>query len=1087
MRGSHRFLFLSSLSLLVFSSFVPYKDKHYVDYFLHRYAADLYHQKQFNLDYLRVYYGWKTIDRIYFEFSCFRSLSLKDARALLIETANGIVEKINKDPLLNEKDMLLGGHFCIKQLNLEITAENIFARTTDDSGGIKVVSLEDGVITYETFNSSVFIPKDRKIFREEYRDAELLVLREKGKGIGFEIEDQLDKALQSAKDRRTAEIKGAQELQAKKQKEAEGNKAEFHVPRAVEYPIEKFNSLFGERPAAPPQVVTIEDLNYLNLPPREKPVQTPVAPANEETPKELPVLPAVEEKKTEEKTLAPQEAKPQEAVPPQEKQSEPQEQVPLPVHLVPLAPSSVPVEKQDEAVPQNTQVKAVPVKEEEPTVAPLPGNEVPQDKAAEPAKQESLPAPQGGLENEVPKQAALDVQESQLPLSLVDKSVVATDDTSVNSFLKKIGKLLWKTTPEKEVQSEMLSQEPQQEKIEKEQIVATEEKIESVVDEYPLEQQLSDQATVSVADPIEQALPQQESANISFVFEPVQAQVDGESKPIATSEKAFRNQQIKRSFWQRIRGLFAGKEKEQKEISEAELVTAKTEPQPELKPESRVQSIVSELEVKEEEEKSVVQTTEKTTKKEGDKIVADLATEGKLRDTPFLYEYTEEDVISALQEDFSLEALLEKETSPEKVQESYHSLVDSSQFMQEDFAAGMPESIESVAFENDKEQKEPCKEVVEALPEIVIQPEITTNKPEVVAEVVLFQGEAKPFLSEPSTELKLQPAQEEEFQQARMEAEIEDTTLQEDVIERADTDFADTSDQEEMAPYELASEVESVSIAVENGSKESHEIQKSIWQRLSTFFAIKREEEAKSEPLQTEQVEAIVQQVPGYEPVQKEEPQQEVVEVEIQAEQDRVEEDAIEFAVEDDREEIAPYEQASEIENAPIALAREADDEEIAPYDAEIEDKMIQAELIEEDNQEDALSLAAQGEEDEEVLAPYDAESQIEQAWTDGKVKKDSFWDSLKAMIFPQELSSDNSQVALKNVGEAQDVVLKAESESFSFSTPDDSFENSVEIEGEEDDDETMISDSLVPEPELPQDFLVAEDEDVIEEEYRKS
>ena len=277
MRGHKRILFLTSLSLFVLCSFVPYKDKHYVDYFLHLYSAELFREKQFNLISVRTFYGWQSIDRIYIKFSCFRSLSLKEARALLIETADNLMQKINNDPILIEKHLLLGGHFCAKQLHLTIEAGNVFTETMDNSTSIKTVSLSDGVITYETFKTSVFLRGGRKIIREAYRDAVLLTSREAGRGIGFDIETQLEKNLSAAKARKTEALKIQQ------QKEEEALKAAQAIPRIVEHAIDNMNSL-GKRPSIPPRSVLVEELNFLFIPPKEPQIQAPTQAPIEELP-----------------------------------------------------------------------------------------------------------------------------------------------------------------------------------------------------------------------------------------------------------------------------------------------------------------------------------------------------------------------------------------------------------------------------------------------------------------------------------------------------------------------------------------------------------------------------------------------------------------------------------------------------------------------------------------------------------------------------------------------------------------------------------------------------------------------------------
>src|SRR5581483_4916801 len=186
--------FLFSLSALFFCSFIPQKDKRYCDYFMHEVAASLYKEQGFKLLSLKIYYSWKHLDHINLSFSVYRNLSKKDARILMIDTVNYILDQVNNDPLLIEKNLLQSGHFCMKQLTLTITADNVFGNTID-SVNVRTMTLDGGIITYETFPWSAFLPAGVEKYRESYRDALLLVETPTPSGVSEEIEMERKNAL----------------------------------------------------------------------------------------------------------------------------------------------------------------------------------------------------------------------------------------------------------------------------------------------------------------------------------------------------------------------------------------------------------------------------------------------------------------------------------------------------------------------------------------------------------------------------------------------------------------------------------------------------------------------------------------------------------------------------------------------------------------------------------------------------------------------------------------------------------------------------------------------------------------------------
>jgi hypothetical protein len=250
MRQKWRLFIFVTLSSFALCSYIPQKDKHYFDYFLHREGAKFFQTKQFNLEKVSAIYGYSDIDRVYVTFSCFRMLGVKEARQLLIEVANEIVDAINHDPFLIEKKMLKGGHFCLKDLHLEIKSENIFCKSCDNGAAILTTSLDDLTITYTTYQSSPYYTYGQKKFSEKYEDAVLLVEKERGSNSSLEIASSLHKKLEAAK-----------------QRKAEEKQKEFKVKWPVErYELEYFSVLSSGKIRFEPQATIFDSMNTISPP-----------------------------------------------------------------------------------------------------------------------------------------------------------------------------------------------------------------------------------------------------------------------------------------------------------------------------------------------------------------------------------------------------------------------------------------------------------------------------------------------------------------------------------------------------------------------------------------------------------------------------------------------------------------------------------------------------------------------------------------------------------------------------------------------------------------------------------------------------
>ena len=144
------------LSLLVCASYLcgyaSPQDRQYVDYFLHLQAADLFRTKAFLLNWSCAYINVNSLQGVDFSFSCYRTLSLNEARSLLISVGEELVDKINKDPSIKER-CLLPEPFTLSQLCLKIETENVFSAQADPET-IRVMILDRGNITYESYRAS---------------------------------------------------------------------------------------------------------------------------------------------------------------------------------------------------------------------------------------------------------------------------------------------------------------------------------------------------------------------------------------------------------------------------------------------------------------------------------------------------------------------------------------------------------------------------------------------------------------------------------------------------------------------------------------------------------------------------------------------------------------------------------------------------------------------------------------------------------------------------------------------------------------------------------------------------------------------
>ena len=77
-----------------------------MDHLMEQYGADFYQKRGLKLDSAVIDYSCNTISRVRIHLSVDRILSHNEARKLIIDVAHEIQQKIQRDPLIQEKKML---------------------------------------------------------------------------------------------------------------------------------------------------------------------------------------------------------------------------------------------------------------------------------------------------------------------------------------------------------------------------------------------------------------------------------------------------------------------------------------------------------------------------------------------------------------------------------------------------------------------------------------------------------------------------------------------------------------------------------------------------------------------------------------------------------------------------------------------------------------------------------------------------------------------------------------------------------------------------------------------------------------------
>lgn len=169
------FLFLFGVCLITFASgasILP-KDKQYADYFLRMHAAELFRDRSFVLDKSWAYVSTTRLERVEMRFSCYKVLTVNQARKLIVDLATELVDKINADSKMREKH-LLKDPFTFDRLKLEVRTNNVFSRNVDVTS-VRVVLLNNGQITYETYTPSTLFSGSSSEYKETLEYAFMLL------------------------------------------------------------------------------------------------------------------------------------------------------------------------------------------------------------------------------------------------------------------------------------------------------------------------------------------------------------------------------------------------------------------------------------------------------------------------------------------------------------------------------------------------------------------------------------------------------------------------------------------------------------------------------------------------------------------------------------------------------------------------------------------------------------------------------------------------------------------------------------------------------------------------------------------------
>lgn len=157
----------------LFCGYVAPQDRQYVDYFLRLHAAELFRQRAFVLQGCQAYVSQRQLERVDMRFLCYKAISVDQARRLLVTLVQDLVNRINSDSVLKEKQLVIQP-FRSDQVHFELRTDNIFSREADVATVQRII-LEGNTITYRTYKAATLFSGPSETFQETYQYALMLL------------------------------------------------------------------------------------------------------------------------------------------------------------------------------------------------------------------------------------------------------------------------------------------------------------------------------------------------------------------------------------------------------------------------------------------------------------------------------------------------------------------------------------------------------------------------------------------------------------------------------------------------------------------------------------------------------------------------------------------------------------------------------------------------------------------------------------------------------------------------------------------------------------------------------------------------
>ena len=163
------------LVLLCFSTgaSILTKDKQYVEYFLRMHSAELFRDQAFVLDKSGCYVSPKRLEMVEMSLSCYKVLTLNQARKMIVDLSLDLLDKINADSGMKERG-LVTSRFTVDRIKLKVKTNNVFSKNADVTS-IRMMELDHGVLTYETYTPSTLYTGFSKTYKETFQYALMLL------------------------------------------------------------------------------------------------------------------------------------------------------------------------------------------------------------------------------------------------------------------------------------------------------------------------------------------------------------------------------------------------------------------------------------------------------------------------------------------------------------------------------------------------------------------------------------------------------------------------------------------------------------------------------------------------------------------------------------------------------------------------------------------------------------------------------------------------------------------------------------------------------------------------------------------------